>query len=347
MTIRIPLFLLLLTFLSTSPAYACCAVSPGLQPAINADQTVIILWNAETKTQHFIRQASFKSESQDLGFIVPTPSQPQLNESGNEAFAYLDQLTAPPIIEKPTPMHFPIGCSKAESAVPDDVRILEQKRVAGFDAVILEADSASALKTWLAQHGYAFSPQVEAWAAPYIASGWKFTAMKVAKNPSEAQIKSVSASALRMSFQTDRPLFPYREPASAPAAQALEVYPRILKIYFIAQARYQGGFTPQQQWQGRTIWANRLSPANLAAITNHLGLPNTTIPNNAWLTVFNDNWLYARASADLYFSLEATQQIVLPEPRIRYVSRFNTATFALVGVLALIPFIAKSRRKSA
>src|SRR5438874_9380028 len=77
------------------PAPACCPAPPSGKPVVNADQTVIMIWDADTKTQHFIRQASFKSEADDFGFLVPTPNQPVLDESGNDAFRFLQKLTEP------------------------------------------------------------------------------------------------------------------------------------------------------------------------------------------------------------------------------------------------------------
>ena len=59
-------------FCLASTAPACCPVPPRGKPVVNADQTVVILWDAATQTQHFIRQASFKSEADDFGFLVPT-----------------------------------------------------------------------------------------------------------------------------------------------------------------------------------------------------------------------------------------------------------------------------------
>ena len=59
-------------------ASACCAVAPPGQRVVNADQSVIIIWDEATQTQHFIRNASFTSNSPGVGFIVPLPSHPPL-----------------------------------------------------------------------------------------------------------------------------------------------------------------------------------------------------------------------------------------------------------------------------
>ncbi|HLN32221.1 MAG TPA: hypothetical protein VK395_31120 [Gemmataceae bacterium] len=38
------------------PTPACCPVSSG-KPVVNADQTVILIWDAATQTERFIREA--------------------------------------------------------------------------------------------------------------------------------------------------------------------------------------------------------------------------------------------------------------------------------------------------
>src|SRR3954470_9685191 len=91
---------------------ACCPAPPAGQPVVNADQTVVILWDPTTKTEHFIRRASFKAEAADFGFLVPTPTQPELEESGDDAFPVLAAVTAPRVTTVPRPTGSPgCGCS--------------------------------------------------------------------------------------------------------------------------------------------------------------------------------------------------------------------------------------------
>ncbi len=99
------------------PAPGCCPagkIKPGdkigVYPVVNADQAVIIIWDAAAKTQQFIRRASFKAEGDDFGFIIPSPEQPQLDESGNEAFPYLFKVTEPETIKKQVPSGGSMGC---------------------------------------------------------------------------------------------------------------------------------------------------------------------------------------------------------------------------------------------
>jgi hypothetical protein len=83
-----PIFLsaaLIAVILEARPVSGCACVFRLETPAVNADQSVIILWDAANKTEHFIRKASFQSAGDDFGFIVPSPSQPELEESGNDS----------------------------------------------------------------------------------------------------------------------------------------------------------------------------------------------------------------------------------------------------------------------
>ena len=160
------------------PTPACCPAGPLGKPVVNADQTVIILWDEAAKTQHFIRKASFKSDADDFGFLVPSPAVPDLEESGSAAFPYLQKLTEPEI-EKVRRPSGGVGCGCGGmmpgevnlAAGKADVEVRMEKEVAGFHAVVLESKSADALVKWLKERGYAFSPEVAAWAKPYIEAG--------------------------------------------------------------------------------------------------------------------------------------------------------------------------------
>lgn len=345
---------LLLLSLGTSLGPACCPAPPRGKPVVNADQTVILIWDAAAKTQHFIRKASFKSEAEDFGFLVPSPSQPELEESGNEAFPYLLKVTEPEIKTVPRPSGgvgcgcgSPLGLKSAAPGAPE-VTVLEEKMVAGFKAVVLEATSATALVTWLKEHGYAYSPEIEAWAKPYIDAGWKITALKVAKNLEEKDKKTVAASALRISFKTDRPLFPYREPDSKSFADALGAKNRLLRIYFIGDARYQGELTKDTAWTGKVAWTDKLKPEARKKLLEMLKLPENTGPANWWLTEFEDDWPYRVAPADVYFSRAGDQSPVKREPIIHYVSLpfpTDATIYALAAALIVPPVWRKIRRR--
>jgi hypothetical protein len=333
------------------PAPACCPAPPSGKPVVNADQTVVILWDAAAQTQHFIRKASFQSDADDFGFLVPSPAQPELSESGNGAFPYLQRLTEPEKKKAPYPSgNVGCGCGGVKSpgaANEQAVRVLDEKLVAGFKAVVLEASSAKALVRWLVDNGYAYSAEVEAWARPYVEAGWKITALKVAKAEDGKANKGVAASALRLSFKTDRPLFPYREPDPTTPAKALGAKQRLLRIYFLAEARYEGELTKEAPWTGKVAWANKLSAEDRRRALELLKLPETTGPAEWWLTEFEDNWPYRSAPADVYFRRAADQGTVKRPPIIEYTASAwpsDAMAYALAAALVAPPLLRRARR---
>jgi hypothetical protein len=330
------------SFLGVRPASACAPVSLQNTPVVNADQTVIMIWDAKSRTQHFIRQASFQSKGDDLGFLVPTPTQPELEEAGDSAFAKLAELTAPEVRRVRRP-HFSVGCSStatlesgALSGAAHSVQVLQEKRVAGLEAVVLKASSSDALVGWLREHGYAYSPEVAAWAEPYLADGWKITALKVVKDEANKASSTVAASALRISFRTSRPLFPYREPDMRAFAADLGVKKRLLRIYFLAERRYQGDLTPDEPWTGQVVWAGKVSAKDRAALLGQLRLPPTTEPQDWYLTEFEDQWPYRPAPADVYFRPSGKQDDVRRPPQLQFVRAAPTDVTVFALAMALV-----------
>ncbi len=338
---------------------ACCPAPRSGQQVVNADQSVLMIWDAATGTQHFIRQASFKSRGDDFGFIVPSPSRPELAEADPAAFAQLAKITAPEVIRRPAPRRPGGGCnmgcdaapkSAAGAAPPAAVRVLDQKVVAGYQATVLEADTAAAFTGWLKANDFAYSPEVAAWAEPYVAQKWKFTALKVAPAApvedtpagTDPVAGRVTAKALRMTFATKTPLFPYREPDPTAQAKSLATNSRVLRVYFVAEARYAGALGGTAPWSGRTAWAGPVTAADRAKLLATLKLPAATGPAAFHLTEFEDDWAYRAAPADVTFAPSGDQSPVKREPIVEYVQAPlppDAATVALgvavVGALGL------------
>jgi hypothetical protein len=210
---------------------ACCPAFRQGKDIRISDQNIIVIWDPVTKVEHFIRQAGFKrpkaqvssegeKEQSGFGFLVPSPTKPVVEESEAAVFANLEGAVQPeerkieewsvdlvPLILKP----FMLSAAKAtREALPNaavDVRVLERKQVAGYDVAILEASDPSALITWLKENGYESRDALKEWAKPYIEKGWLITAFKYSEDADR-----VDVGAVRMSFKTDKAVFPYRVP---------------------------------------------------------------------------------------------------------------------------------------
>jgi len=113
-----------------------------------------MVWDKERQTQHIIRKVDFSTDADNIGFLVPSPSRPQLEESGNGAFSELAMITAP---GKGCSGGLPLGCAcvaAPRDALAAGVTVIEEKRVAGFHATVMTARSGDELFAWLRDNDY-------------------------------------------------------------------------------------------------------------------------------------------------------------------------------------------------
>ncbi|MEQ1933327.1 MAG: DUF2330 domain-containing protein [Fimbriimonadaceae bacterium] len=151
-------------------AAACCAVSASGRGVQFAGQANIIVWDTENKTEHFIRNAKFATDADDLGFIAPTPTLPELAEVDADAFrdvagAIMDYQLA----MKPLPLPW---VAQSKGGIGGSALVVRIVNVAGYEATTLKPDNASGLSNWMKQNGYVTSPDTTKWIAFYVKKGW-------------------------------------------------------------------------------------------------------------------------------------------------------------------------------
>jgi hypothetical protein len=297
-----------LVLLLAATSLACAPVPrPGDEVQIG-EESAIIIWDSAAKTQHFIRRASFRTKAKDFGFLVPTPTIPKLEEADDDAFRLLGKITAPEVVHHSVPRGRPI----AMAASP--VTVIATANVAGYDATILEATDADALNRWLGDHGYASSPELVEWFKPYLEQKWKISAFKIARDEKE---DTVSTRSVRMSFQTDKPFFPYREPV-AQGRNRDDSNDRLLRVYFLAEARYGGALGADTEWRSRTVWSERIDQDSRAELLRLVKLPTDSAPNARWLTEIVDQSSPRSSTDEVYFSVAKNQERAKRPEDVRY-----------------------------
>lgn len=330
----------LLLFTPTGQVPACAPVFHRGARVEIATESAIIVWDAERKTQHFIRRATFRTQTPDFGFLVPTPTKPELAESPDAAFATLEKATAPEVVTQKMPQ--PRGAwglseSGASGAAGGQVSVLESKRVGGYDVVVLEAKEPEAMRLWLEKHGYEARPALTGWLKPYIEAGWKITAFKIAKDGKEQP--GVATSAVRMSFQTEKPFFPYREPEDQHQKDPAQFYgERLLRVYFLGPQRVEGRLGEQSS-PARTVWAGTLKDADHATLVKQLALPGEA-PEGWVLTEMEDRSSPRPATADVSYTPSVDQGNVRRPAIVNYVyeedhSPVGLTTAAVTAVIAM------------
>ncbi len=287
-----------------------------------AREAAVIVWDEATKTEHFVRRAEFKSEAKDFGFLVPSPTRPELEETGDEVFAELERIVSPEVrhehkwrsidatplallsLERSAPKRAAVG-----GAAP--VSLLEEKRIAGYDAAVLAASDAGALAEWLASHGYARRAALVEWLEPYVAQSWILTAFKIADPQPESgswSARAIGTRAVRMTFRSERPFFPYREPRDQ--RESLPPWlssSRSLRIFFVGPGRPSpriGDGTTA--FRGKTVYSAPFDPAQAK-----LPVPP---PQGAWLTSLEDDAAPRPGVDELWLDVGKESAVVKPPP---------------------------------
>jgi hypothetical protein len=308
---------------STEPVQACGMAYPRDFEAAVADETALIVYDSATKTEHFLRLAKFETTSSDFGFFVPTPSQPELAEASAEIFPMLAKITEPPVVHRTVKQEAGIGCGLTAMApkgaadqsdsmqIAGGVRVIERKRIGAFDAVVLKADNAKTLQDWLKENEYTSRPALEAWIGEYIRLGWYITAFKIAGRT--ATTESMNAP-IRISFKTDVPVYPYREPLDQPP-KASHTSERRFRLFVLADSRVNGRLGTgknAQAFAGRTVWSK---PVETAAIAPALAAGKFPPLTRDWhLTEFEDSSDPRMGTDDVYFTKSAKQELVERPP---------------------------------
>lgn len=271
----------------------CAFVADGtVRVRIDAEEALIV-WDAAQQTEHFIRRANFAQARGSFGFVVPTPTRPALAEADDGVFARLARLYLRPPSRRARRARGAVGAEDGGGSV----EVVEVRRVAGLDATVLRATDPEALRRWLRSHGFVDRPGFAAWLARYTTGTWHLTAFRY-----DAGTRgTVGSRAVRLSFRTDRPFYPYAEPSDQNSPPQ-----RRLRLTVVAPARMEGRLGGAA-WGARTGFA---APQPMRALLRG-AVADSALPASAWMTTFDDH-PSRRGRDDLYFVPAAEQQPVAP-----------------------------------
>ena len=330
---------------------ACAPAPPrGYDVSIVGEEAVIV-WDAAKRIEHFIRRADFSTEAEGFGFIVPTPTVPELVEASSTIFERLAYAIQPREEYRyetsgisPTCLlyaTFAMRAGDAATAGPASVTVLRHQVVAGYDAVVLEASDPAALSKWLADNGYAEGDTLRAWAAPYIDKRWKFTAFKLATPEGQG---GLATSPVRMSFSTDAPFYPYREPADQREGEGEGeggAGDRSLRVFFVSDERYAGSLPGDAHWPAEAVYAGGVGVELFDGL-----VPEDSIPGAPYLTAFLDESSPRPGTDDVFFA-PSNDGDVTPEPIVHVVDQgVPIPVELLVPIVGVIWYVRRRRRRT-
>ena len=204
--------------------------------AESPNQRAIIIHDGQKETM--IVQVKYSGNIRDFAWVVPLASLPDDNSvqvESDSIFSLLHDLTQPKV--------YLINVSKygrggdgepgkdgeeTEEINSAQVQVWQNLAVGPYEVNIISGTSTQALRDWLNNNGYKYSPTADAILDYYIQKNWYFLATKVnveSQPISDNSIFQAGLPALKVSFPVDKPVFPLRisEISSAPENE-IEIY---------------------------------------------------------------------------------------------------------------------------
>jgi hypothetical protein len=287
-----------------APAWACgCgAYIPDRAGASVVDERAMVAWDG--KTQDILMSFNVSGSSDKAAWIMPVPSAAEISLGDTEVFDELGRLTAPRVEYRdswwPTfTWLFSGAASSLETAgAPGGaVNVLGRQRIGPFDVTRLAANDPTALATWLADKGFPRPDGLETNLAPYIADHWEIVAIQLA--PAQAgESLTGDLQPLRLSFTSDKLVYPMRLSRSATTPQTVD-------LYVLADHRMDPESVPVAGHKPSLEFAGRVERADLSpALAAYVG-------DGAFLTQWNDyinqpelidgDYMFAPAASDTPF----------------------------------------------
>jgi hypothetical protein len=200
-------------------------------PYLAVEQSLIV-WDKDTFTEDFIREARFAKTGQAFGFVVPTPGLPEVSKVDASPFAALRK--AYPFMGPTTGDDVKGGAAGGGGGSRDaaSVEVFSQQRVGSFDVTVLRATDAGSLDGWLAQNGFAMTTEARPWLRHYVELRFFFVAFRYAAPPENAA-DGMTSETVRIRFKSAAPFYPYLEPEHP--AGTLPPGERMLSAWLVTQ----------------------------------------------------------------------------------------------------------------
>ncbi|MFO0661746.1 MAG: DUF2330 domain-containing protein [Polyangiaceae bacterium] len=225
----------------------------GAKPPSLRVERVLIVHDADKEMEHFVRELTFRDATTPFGFVVPTPTKPEV--AAVELSPFLGMFDK-----------FPLG--QPESSAPrggggegkghgekmgGGVTVHSQQRIGSFTAFVLSATDPSDMKKWLEKNQFDTTPESAAWLQHYVELGFFFTAFRYEPKgkAEETGVPEVRGETVRISFPTPLPYYPYLEPDREDALKGVVGSHRVLAVWLVSQKRYVPVAAAQE---GDRVW---------------------------------------------------------------------------------------------
>ncbi|MGA4545877.1 DUF2330 domain-containing protein [Uniformispora flossi] len=295
------------------PAWACgCgAMVPGNQTSMAVrEETSAVRWDG--RTEEILMQLTVTGNAANAAWIMPVPARADLALGDKKVFSRLEEVVAP--VDKtryyfwPRDGDWPFGgdhkktngasSAAAPGAAAPPVSVVGSGELGPFQYAQLAATDPAALESWLHANGFTMPAGLADSLKPYVDQGWEYVAVKLAPAGSGGSTggstgggagRSVPGRVaptlggdldpLKLTFASDKLVYPMRLSQRAKTAQSLRLY--VLAPHRVEPvAGIGGGGSLETLYAGkpdtgRVGWDGGQGPAVfLTAMNNELSRPS-------------------------------------------------------------------------
>lgn len=259
------------------PAYACgCG---GMVPGRNTTLAVqressVLRWDG--RSEQIVMSLTVRGDAPEAAWIMPVPHRATVTLGNQALFDDVRSVTAPVDKERhyfwPRDGDWPLGDDDhSVGAAPDGARagappvgVVGRERLGPFDVARLTATDPDALRDWLEGHGFELPDRLADGLTPYVRAKWEYVAVRLA--PADKGRRAVlegTLDPLRLTFASERLVYPMRLSRLARTPQALELY--VLAPHRMEPRGDIGGRPPEVVYAGR-VGRDRSSHGQLAEL---------------------------------------------------------------------------------
>ncbi|MEU8223973.1 DUF2330 domain-containing protein [Kribbella sp. NPDC048915] len=280
-----------------TPAWACACGGylPDAESSARAyGENALVQYSGGT--EQITLSMSVQGQSQKAAWIMPVPAAAKVNlVEDTQLFERLGRAVAPQRVYKKTywPFRdtgFGRGRGDSAGAVPPGapVNVREQMVLGPFAVTRLDGTSGTAVTNWLRANGYVVPATLAANLTPYLIENWEIVAVKLApKQPGERL--GGSTPPLRLTFASDRIVYPMRLSKGATTPQTVTVY--VAAEHRVDATKVpDASVTPELLYAGRPVLESLPAPADfLTAYTARYQNPSQITDDFTFEQAANDD----------------------------------------------------------